>query len=148
MADLSASLEDPLAHRALDALVRAGSRLTRRLARELEQRGLSASGFAMLVVLVSAGGFLELRTLRLRLGMSKASATEIANRLSGRGLIRRERSPSDRRAVMVRMTPAGEGLVEELFPGHARRVRDAFTPLDDDEKRELAKLCRKLERAA
>jgi MarR family 2-MHQ and catechol resistance regulon transcriptional repressor len=148
MADLSASLEDPLAHRALDALVRAGSRLTRRLAGELERRGLSATGFAMLVLLVSAGGSLELRTLRLRLGISRASATEIANTLSQRGLVVRQRSPSDRRAVMVRTTPAGAALVDELFPGHARRVRDAFTPLDDDEKRELAKLCRKLERAA
>jgi hypothetical protein len=39
-------------------------------------------------------------------------------------------------------------MVEELFPGHARRVRDAFTPLAPEEKRELARLCRKLERAA
>ena len=29
-----------------------------------------------------------------------------------------------------------------------RRVRDAFTSLDEQEKRELARLCRKLERAA
>jgi hypothetical protein len=49
---------------------------------------------------------------------------------------------------MLHIAPAGEGLVVELFPDHARRVRDAFTPLDDEEKRELAKLCRKLERAA
>ncbi len=34
----------------------------------------------------------------------------------------------------------------ELFPDHARRVRDAFVPLEADEKRELARLCRKLDR--
>jgi MarR family transcriptional regulator, 2-MHQ and catechol-resistance regulon repressor len=148
MADLSAHLQDPLAHRALDALVRAGSRVTRRLTTELERRGLSATAFSMLVVLASAGGSLELRALRLRLGISKASASEVAATLSDRGLIRRERSPRDRRAVTLRATPAGERLLDELFPGHARRVRDAFTPLDDDEKRALARLCRKLDRAA
>jgi MarR family transcriptional regulator, 2-MHQ and catechol-resistance regulon repressor len=148
MPDLSAQLEDPLAHRALDALVRAGARVTRRLATELERRGLSATAFSMLVVLVSAGGALELRTLRLRLGISKASASEVAATLADRDLVRRERSDRDRRAVTLRATPAGRRLLDELFPGHARRVRDAFTPLDDDEKRVLARLCRKLDRAA
>jgi MarR family 2-MHQ and catechol resistance regulon transcriptional repressor len=148
MADLSTHLEDPLAHRALDALVRAGTRVTRRLATELERRGLSATMFSMLVVLASAGGSLELRALRLRLGISKASASEVAATLTERGLVRRERSPRDRRAVTLRATAAGERLLDELFPGHARRVRDAFTPLDDDEKRALARLCRKLDRAA
>jgi MarR family 2-MHQ and catechol resistance regulon transcriptional repressor len=148
MADLSDWLEDPLAHRALDALLRAELRLTRRLGSELERRGLSPSGFSILVVLASAGGQLGLRALRLRLGISKANASEVSSTLSGRGLITRERSSQDRRAVLVQITAAGERLVEELFPAHARRVRDAFVPLDDEEKRELAKLCRKLDRAA
>jgi MarR family 2-MHQ and catechol resistance regulon transcriptional repressor len=102
----------------------------------------------MLIVLVSAGGALELRTLRLRLGISKASASEVAAMLADRGLVSRERSTRDRRAVTLLATPAGERLLEQLFPGHARRVRDAFTPLDDEEKRALARLCRKLDRAA
>jgi MarR family 2-MHQ and catechol resistance regulon transcriptional repressor len=145
---LSAWLEDPLAHRALDALVRVESRLVRRLGSALERRGLSAPAFAMLVVLASAGGSLELRTVRLRLGLSKASATELAGTLAEHGLVRRERSIRDRRAVVLWLTPRGDRLVQDLFPDHARRVRDAFTVLDDDEKRELAKLCRKLDRAA
>jgi MarR family 2-MHQ and catechol resistance regulon transcriptional repressor len=146
MQDLSASLQDPLAHRALDALMRAEARVTRKLASDLERRGLSATAFSMLVVLLSAGGCLELRTLRLRLGVSKANATEVLTTLDLRGLVRRERSPRDRRAVVVWITPAGEELAREIFPGHARRVRDTFTVLDDGEKRELTKLCRKLER--
>jgi MarR family 2-MHQ and catechol resistance regulon transcriptional repressor len=148
MAELSALLEDPLAHRALEALVRAETRLTRRLAAELERRGVSGTGFSMLVVLQSAGGMLELRLLRQRLGISKANATEVAGTLALRGLIRRDRNPLDRRALIVSLTPAGEQLLDETFPGHARRVRDAFTALDEAEKRELVRLCRKLDRAA
>src|SRR5205085_11522774 len=48
VADLSNLLEDPLAHRALEALVRAETRVTRRLAHQLERRGVSATGFSML----------------------------------------------------------------------------------------------------
>ena len=148
MADLSRLLQDPLAHRALEALVRAETRVTRRLAAELERRGVSATGFSMLVVLHSAGGSIELRLLRQRLGLSKANATEVVRTLDSRGLVNRVQSIRDGRAVVVNITPAGEAFLAEAFPGHARRVRDAFTPLDETEKRELTRLCRKLDRAA
>ena len=148
MTDLSRLLEDPLAHRALEALVRAQTRVTRRLAHELERRGVSATGFSMLVVLHSAGGAIELRLLRQRLGLSKANATEVARTLDSRGLVTRIQSIRDGRALVVQITPAGEALLEDAFPGHARRVRDAFTSLDESEKRELTRLCRKLDRAA
>jgi MarR family transcriptional regulator, 2-MHQ and catechol-resistance regulon repressor len=148
VADLSNLLEDPLAHRALEALVRAQTRVTRRLAHELERRGVSATGFSMLVVLYSAGGAIELRLLRQRLGLSKANATEVIRTLDSRGLVTRIQSLRDGRALVINITPGGEALLEDAFPGHARRVRDAFTTLDEEEKRELARLCRKLDRAA
>jgi len=148
MPDLSAWLEDPLAHRALDALVRVETRVTRRLAAEVERRGLSATGFSMLILLASAGGSLELRTVRLRLGISKANATEVASTLAEHGLLERERSDRDRRALLLHLTDSGDRLLADLFPAHARRVRDTFTALDEGEKRQLAQLCRKLDRAA
>jgi hypothetical protein len=58
---------DPLAHRALDSLLRAEASVRRRLSTDLEREGLSASGFSVLVVLTTAGGQMELRTLRRRL---------------------------------------------------------------------------------
>src|SRR5919198_3315687 len=96
-----ASLEvgDPLAHRALQALVLAESAVRRRLAAELEREGVSAAGFSALVVLTTAGGSLELRILRRRLGWSKANATEVTETLEARGLIERHRLQEDRRAV-------------------------------------------------
>jgi MarR family transcriptional regulator, 2-MHQ and catechol-resistance regulon repressor len=142
--DLSTLLQDPLAHRALDALVRAETLVTRKLGLELERRGLSPTAFAMLVVVESAGGALGLRALRQRLGLSKANASEVTATLEQRGLITRTTDLRDRRALTIGLTAAGRALVDELFPDHARRVRDTFTVLDDQEKRELARLCRKL----
>jgi MarR family 2-MHQ and catechol resistance regulon transcriptional repressor len=139
---------DPLAHRALEALVRAQANLTRRLAADLERIGVSATGFTMLVLLTSAGGRLELRTMRRRLGASKATATEVLDTLENRGFVTRSRLESDRRAVAVALTPAGHNLVTHAFPSHAERVREAFGVLDEAEKRQLADLCRKLDRAA
>jgi MarR family transcriptional regulator, 2-MHQ and catechol-resistance regulon repressor len=135
---------DPLAHRALQALLRAESAVRRTLAAELERAGVSAAGFSALVVLTTAGGSLELKTLRRRLGWSKANATEVTLTLQSRGLVRRSRLKHDRRSAIVDLTPAGRDLVERLFPGHASRVSRAFDALDEEEKRSLAEICRKL----
>jgi MarR family transcriptional regulator, 2-MHQ and catechol-resistance regulon repressor len=135
---------DPLAHRALESLLRAEAALRRRLSSDLRREGLSAPGFSLLVVLMTAGGELELRALRRRLHISKANATEVISRLEGRRLIERRRLRRDRRAATIVLTSAGRETVERLFPEHSGRVSDAFAALDDEEKRSLTSLCRKL----
>ena len=107
-------------------------------------RACRPPGFSALVVLTTAGGSLELRALRRRLGWSKAGATEVTVTLESRGLVARRRLAHDRRAAAVDLLPAGRSLVERLFPGHADRVSSAFSALDEDEKRSLAEICRKL----
>jgi MarR family transcriptional regulator, 2-MHQ and catechol-resistance regulon repressor len=135
---------DPLAHRALQALLRAETSVRRALASDLEREGVSAAGFSALVVLTTARGILPLQTLRRRLGWSKANATEVTLTLEARGLVRRRRLQRDRRAAVVDLTEEGRELVERLFPGHASRVSSAFSALDEHEKRSLADICRKL----
>jgi MarR family 2-MHQ and catechol resistance regulon transcriptional repressor len=141
---MSLEVVDPLAHRALQALMRAETSVRRVLATDLEREGVSAPGFSALVVLTTAGGSLELRTLRRRLGWSKANATEVTGTLEARGLLVRHRVESDRRAVALDLTPTGRSVVERLFPAHSDRVTTAFATLDDDEKRNLTDICRKL----
>jgi MarR family 2-MHQ and catechol resistance regulon transcriptional repressor len=136
--------DDPLAHQALDGLMRAEAAVRRRLSADLEREGLSAVGFSVLVLLREAGGELELRSLRRELGTSKANATEVVGTLAGRGLVQRERMLTDRRAVSVRATELGAEIVERLYPEHASRVAATFAALDEAEKRTLAQLCEKL----
>jgi MarR family 2-MHQ and catechol resistance regulon transcriptional repressor len=142
--EMSLAPGDPLAHRALESLVRAEAVVRRRLSGDLEREGLSASGFQVLTVLTTAGGELELRTLRARLRTSKANATEVVTTLESRGLVSRFRLAHDRRAASVRLTTAGRELVEKIFPEHTERVGDAFSALDEAEKRMLSEICRKL----
>jgi MarR family transcriptional regulator, 2-MHQ and catechol-resistance regulon repressor len=135
---------DPLAHRALESLLRAEASVRRRLSADLEREGLSASGFSVLVILTTAGGELELRALRRRLRTSKANATEVVSTLEARGLVVRTRLAHDRRAAAVSLTARGQEVVDRLFPEHTERVRLAFEVLDEAEKRSLAEICRKL----
>ena len=138
------SVADPLAHRALEALLRAEAHVRREVAAELQRAGLSTGAFSVLVVLTTAGGELELRTLRRRLGWSKANATEVTAALEDKGLVTRRRLVSDRRAMSVALTAEGAELAQRVFPTHADRVSRAFAALDEDEKRSLASICRKL----
>src|SRR3954469_9866413 len=148
---------DPLAHRALESLLRAEASVRRRLSADLEREGLSASGFSVLVVLTTAGGTLELRVLRRRLRTSKPNATEVVGTLEARGLVARSRLSHDRRPAAVTLTAAGGGrrararlspapraaavpltgagaaAVARLFPAHSARVEHAFAVLDEAE---------------
>ena len=117
-------MDDPLAHRALDGLLRArGGRAPPAQPATSSARGSRPPGFSVLVVLVTAGGELELRTLRRRLRTSKANATEIVDTLERRGLVgappARARPPRGRRHDHRR---TAQELVERLFPEHAARV--------------------------
>jgi MarR family transcriptional regulator, 2-MHQ and catechol-resistance regulon repressor len=141
---MALSPEDPLAHRALESLLRAEAAVRRRLSLSLRREGLSASGFSMLVLLTTAGGELDLRVVRQRLRTSKANATVVVSTLQARGLVTRRRLSTDRRAAALLLTPAGREVVDRLFPEHTGRVRDAFSVLDEQEKRSLMSLCRKL----
>ena len=116
----SLELGDPLAHRALQALLRAEATVRKRLALELEREGVTAAGFSVLVVLTTAGGSLELKTLRRRLGWSKANATEVTGTLAARGFVSRRRAPEDRRVVVVDLEPTGRTLVETPLPRSLR----------------------------
>src|ERR671929_876558 len=86
---------DPLAHRALESLLRAEASVRRRLTADLEREGVSATGFSVLVVLTTAGGELELRTLRARLRTSKANATEVVTTPQTPRPVPRLRPPPD-----------------------------------------------------
>ena len=139
------SVGDPLAHRALEALVRAESRVRRRSRPSSSGAGCRAAGFSVLVVLTTAGGALELRTLRRRLGWTKANATEVTRDAGGAPAVARRRLPG-RPAGRGRcgITAEGVELVEALFPEHTERVSAHLRRARRREKRSLAEICRKL----
>jgi len=93
---------------------------------------------------VEAGGQMELRALRERIGTSKANATEVVTTLELRGYVVRTRMARDRRAAMVAITELGAELVDRLAPEHRARIEGAFSVLDEAEKRSLEEICRKL----
>ncbi|WP_407566018.1 MarR family winged helix-turn-helix transcriptional regulator [Streptomyces sp. 184] len=112
-ADLLADADD------IDAVTRAVLTASRVLV-AVAARSLAAvegtvtlAQFRMLVVL-STHGSVKLVALAQQLGVNPSTAMRMVDRLITAGLISRQVNPSDRRETVLRLTPAGLRIVDEV----------------------------------
>jgi DNA-binding MarR family transcriptional regulator len=80
-------------------------------------------------------------------GVSKGTLTGVIKTLSARRLVQRRTPLEDRRRATLRLTPAGERLISELFPRFNQQERRAVSGLSVSEQHELARLLRKVTEA-
>ena len=85
---------------------------------------------------------IETRQIALEGGFSKATLTGVLSTLEGRGWLVRERSASDGRLVVVRLTPAGRSLMNTLFPAFNLQERYIASPIDPSRRDEFAEMLR------
>ncbi len=70
-----------------------------------------------------------IRTLANRLLLRHHSAVELVDRLERRGMVHRVRSESDRRKVLVRLTPRGSRVLETLARQRLAELRSSGAAL-------------------
>ena len=87
---------------------------------------------------------MRLTDLSDRLLVRPPSVTGAVDRLERMGLVAREASPTDQRAKLVSLTPAGRQLVARAREGHAARVQGVLAVLSRSEQRELHRLLDRL----
>ena len=110
--------------RAWWAWVRTAALLQQRLEDELTAgHDLSLADYEVLITLMDAPGGLRMHELADRVLMSRSRLTHQVDRLVSRGLVRRERCPTDRRGAFAVLTEAGRDRVHEAAPTHVRGVR-------------------------
>ena len=74
------------------------------------------------------------------LGVRAASLSEMLSKMEARGLVTRTPDETDRRRVIVRLTPEGEALRAKRQAGRARHAEELFGALSETEKQTLARL--------
>ena len=109
-------------------LLRVHALLTATLNRQLStESDLSLQDYAVLVSLSeSADGQLRPVELCRELGLEKSRLSHHLTRLIDRGLVTRDRCPTDQRGWLVRISPRGRRALEAAAPGHVAAVREAF----------------------
>ncbi len=69
-------------------------------------------------------------TMAAELNLSTSGVSDLLTRLEGSGVVRRDHGdPTDRRAVLVSLTPRGEAVAEAKLEVFARHARDLMLPL-------------------
>lgn len=128
-------------------LVRAANDFLAELQRQRAQvASLSPSAFEALAVIEGAGEPVPSHVIADQLLVSTASMTSLLDTLEKRGLAVRLPHPTDRRKILVDITPEGRRIVDEMLPiVHATATR-AFATLSDNERQTLIKLLTKLRR--
>ena len=108
--------------------------------------GLDAPAFDVLAALRRAGPPYQLTpTALMRTALVTCGAiTQRLDRLEEKGLITRERSEADGRAVVVTLTQAGRKALDAALPEHLETERRLIDGLSDAEQDQLADLLRRL----
>jgi DNA-binding MarR family transcriptional regulator len=70
--------------------------------------------------------------------------TNRIDRLAKKGLVERLPAPSDRRGVLVRLTPEGRDRADQALAGLLEEERAILCGLSDQQRGELADLLRRL----
>ncbi|MEM7771546.1 MAG: MarR family transcriptional regulator [Cyanobacteria bacterium P01_A01_bin.37] len=65
--------------------------------------------------------------------ITKGTLTGVVDRLEKKALITREIPPENRRSVVVKLTPDGEALFEQVFPAHIADMKQHFETLNASE---------------
>jgi MarR family transcriptional repressor of emrRAB len=134
-------------------LVLLGRELSMLIEQALRPHGLNDTDFRTLLMLYSLpNGVAFPSDLCTCMGQSPANMTRVADALVERGLITRAPSEEDRRRMVLRVTPAGEALVQEYLPQAARRTRTLFSDVPVEERQRLLEqlvgVCAQVDRLA
>jgi DNA-binding MarR family transcriptional regulator len=144
MATKSAATEDATAafSRALHDFFRASRRARGRAARRPSPSGLSMAQYHLLEPLADAPS--TNRDLAASADVSSPTATRMIDVLIARGVVTRVEDPTDRRAVLISLTPAGRRALEAKMAEYDGMRRKMAATLDPDERRVAANLLARL----
>lgn len=110
---------------------------------ELAKHGLTFTQYAILIS-VRDGIALNPKNLCVQLRHDSGALTRVLDQLESRGLLQRQRSAEDRRAIEIHLTAAGEDALRTVIPLVVERINLALKDFSHAEVDELLRLLNKL----
>jgi MarR family transcriptional regulator, organic hydroperoxide resistance regulator len=87
-------------------------------------------------------GEMEARDFAAAVGISRPTATGVVRTLERRGLVRRRKGERDGRMILFRLTSAGRGTIEVLFPRFNAEEAAIVADLEAEQQDDLASMLR------
>lgn len=89
-------------------------------------------------------GAMRMKELAIKLSITTGTLTVQVDKLVSSGIIKRSPHHSDRRSILVDLTPAGEKIYQEHNTLHLTLIQDITIDLDKDERITLLKCLEKM----
>jgi MarR family 2-MHQ and catechol resistance regulon transcriptional repressor len=124
-------------------LMRAANTARAHASRHLGDSGLTLTQFAVLEALYHLGP-MSLSDVAQKILTTGGNLTMVVGNLEKLGMARRQKSPEDRRVLIVVLTAKGKSLIRRVFPGHAAAITELMGVLSPAEQEQLGDLCRRL----
>jgi DNA-binding MarR family transcriptional regulator len=131
-----------------EALVAQTARFTTSFLRWMEARSCGGLNYARLRLLqaLHCGGPAIMRDLGTQLGTSPRNMTAIVDALEDAHLVVRRRHPTDRRAMLIELSPEGAREAEQELGPRIGAMSEIFADLSPAERREFSSVLGKLTR--
>ena len=115
-----------------------GIAISSAFSRALQPLGIAAPrSHVLMTVFLSPEGCLSQKEISERLMVTGGNISQLVNALHRDGLVRRTVRRNNRRVTDIRLTAAGQAICKEILQIRGQFVADAWSVLDDDEKRAL-----------
>jgi DNA-binding MarR family transcriptional regulator len=98
------------------------------------------------LVQVHKRGTLRMGDLAAHLGVAARTITDMVDGLERDGLLVRRPDPADGRATLLQLTPAARADFQRVFAARISFLKQIFSPLGANQRRQLLRLLTKLER--
>lgn len=109
----------------------------------LAEHGLTFTQYAVLMALRDDLA-LNARDICIKLRHDSGALTRVLDQLEARGLVERQRSAEDRRAIKLLLTPQGHAALKTVVPLVVERINGAIKDFSTAEMDELLRLLNKL----
>ena len=136
---------DPLTTEANILLAKSYGALQGVVAKYWAEFGLTSHRYTTLRLLYLADQHrLPMKDIAAGLNVGTTNVTKLINGMHRDGLVKRIVEPKDRRVIYAQLTDEGKGRYETVYPLAHKRLREAWSALDPDEKEVLIHLLAKL----
>jgi DNA-binding MarR family transcriptional regulator len=130
---------EDLSLRLVEALASFERAYTRWAEAPLQNTGLTYARIRLLSALDRKGPQI-MSALSDELFVSPRNVTVLVDALEANSLVRRHAHPTDRRAILVELTPQGAETCAAMYTQHAEAVSELFSDLSQADQRELLRL--------